>query len=168
MKIRKRIGFWREVLEIAIFTSILIILIYLNNNTAIPTGYIVDTNPEFEWQDNCENYNLKVDNNKDFDTLLIDTKLLINHYKIDNALEPGIYYWKVDCYKKGQWNMGKINMFEIRTIVSLSKNNGSIKNEGNVEEKISFFENGNIIGNAILKVNEILKIKGDEVLAEEN
>ena len=166
---RNKIGILKGLFQLVIFIIILVAIFYFGFNEGVsPTGYIIDTTPEFTWGKNCDKYNLILDNNLDFKSPLIDTKLGVKHYLLNKDLEIGTYYWRVDCYKEGVWSEGKTHSFGIKGIVSLSRVNNGVENSGNVKEKVSFFEEGKIIGNAILEVGEKIKEKGDEILAEEN
>lgn len=65
----------------------------------------IENQPYFEWSDlYADNYRLLVDNNPAFSSPIEDRILTENHYQIppENALDNGVYYWKVIAYFDGE------------------------------------------------------------------
>lgn len=65
----------------------------------------IENRPYFEWSDlHADNYRLLVDNDQYFSPPIENRVLTENHYQIppENALDNGVWYWKVIAYFDGE------------------------------------------------------------------
>lgn len=114
---------------------------------------IYDRFPEIIWKGTSNYYNLIIDNNKDFETPLINTTVNITDYKVNRRLDFGTYYLKIIDPKN---NKEKTTSFTVQSLVALELDNG-IKNVGNT--KISVVNSILVTGAAVLEINQVLNKK---------
>lgn len=113
-----------------------------------------DRTPVFRWIGMQSDFTLSLDDNKDFSspaTFEVDG----NSYAFENDLEFGTYYWKVES---GPFSSGT-GKFTVVSSVVVSRNESSLKNEGNVPLSV---QAPSITGAFVLDVEESVDIGAEE------
>jgi hypothetical protein len=144
-----------DLAAIGILSFIFINLITIPLVSPQNSAYTTERQPLFSWGGMQGEYVLYVDDTPAFKTPLA-TRVEGNAYAPGSELDFGTYYWKVQT---GPFSSA-VGSFTVGSSVILSRSGDAIKNEGNVELKLSGI--GGVTGFFILGVNESAAIEGNE------
>jgi hypothetical protein len=147
--------------DLAVMT-ILIMLLY--NLASIPLhspgnkAYTTERMPEFSWGGMQGEYVIYLDDSPDFASP-VTAMVTGNSFRLGNDLDFGTYYWKVESgpVSSSVWKL------TVGSSVMLSRNQQTVKNEGNVDLKVD-----RMTGFFVLGANESAEIgEDDNVIAEQ-
>lgn len=146
---------------IGILTFVFINLVTIPLVSPENMAYTNDRRPALSWGGMQGEYVLYLDDDPQFRTPL-EAKVGGNSYAPGSDLDFGTYYWKVES---GPFSSGT-GMFTLGSSVVLSRDEETVRNEGNADLKLSGL--GRMTGFFILGVNETLEIgRNENVVAEQ-
>ena len=140
---------------IGVLSFIFINLITIPLFSPSERAYTTHRQPTFSWGGMQGEYVLYVDDNPAFISPLV-AKVSGNSYGFGHDLDFGTYYWKVQAGPMSSM----VSKFTLGSSVILSRSENAIKNEGNVELKLSGISGAT--GFLILDVGEDAAIEGNE------
>jgi hypothetical protein len=126
----------------------------------------INRNPILKWNGSQNNYEVYIDDNKEFTSPIIK-EVIGTNYQLNN-LDFKRYYWKI----KGLF-YSKINSFDVVSEVSLKRSREDIINTGNTQLNITVGEKEDsfwdVTGSFILDIGQSFKPKENSgIFAKQN
>ena len=84
------------ILVLSVIIIFLVIFLAFESLTLIsPIGTVTERSPVFEWRGDYDNYRILVDDDKLFETPILDTEFSEEYFEYEGEFDFGEYYWKL-------------------------------------------------------------------------
>ena len=153
---------WAGLMANLVVISLIINVISIPLLTPLNNSYTDTRTPTFAWGGFGKTYELLIDDSPDFSFPLVKKIVTGNSYTLENELDFGTYYWKVQSGCIGS----VVRKYTIVSKVALRRMENEVRNTGNVEiilRKIS----DRVTGQIILDVNQSTEIGDESIEAEQ-
>ena len=151
------------ILVLSVIIIFLVIFLAFESLTLIsPIGTVTERSPVFEWRGDYDNYRILVDDDKLFETPILDTEFSEEYFEYEGEFDFGEYYWKLIVIDGDRIIESKPIKFDVIPLVAYSIDEQELINEGNADSKLS-----SITGEVVLEPGESMNLEEEDYLLEQ-